>query len=462
VKARSKGIRRIAVGVGVGLSFAAAATGNARAASSNVTLDPAPVPGMWPAASPGPFVQSLLTRETQHPTGVRSISRSSWWGGPVVASTGETVTIYVSDRFNQDESIRLSWANFFAWLYHGSELSRITIYQAPLDEVEEICGPEAAGCYSSSREIMVFPGDVGTGPESDIGAHEYGHHIAANRRNDPWVAVDWGPKRWATVVGVCTRVAAGTAFPGDEGDHYTLNSGEAFAEAYRFLNIQRGGTWANFPLIVDSSFAPSPDSLAAALNDVQQPWSTPPSSSWDGQFATPVVNLNATVGPRASIALKTAGGARVTSLTAGTYAITVRDLSTTDNFHLSGALGLDRRTSVAGRGRTLWRLALKPGTYRFRSDAHPQLKGSLTVTQPAASAFHPQDKSIPTLLDGSFQATVSGTANATLELIDPATGKDIVGATSGAVSTSICGQRSVQLRVAATQAGTFHVAISTP
>ena len=462
MRAGLKGIGRIAVVVGVGLSLAAAGAVNARAGSPREELDPAPVPGIWPAASPGPFVESLLARETLHPTSVRSVARSSWWGGPVVTSTGETVTIYVSDRFDQDESIRLSWANFFAWLYHGSELSRITIYQAPLDEVEEICGPEAAGCYSPSRGILVFPGDVGTGPESDIGAHEYGHHIAANRQNDPWPAVDWGPKRWASAVGVCARVAAGTAFPGDEGDHYTLNSGEAFAEAYRLLNIQRGGTWANFPLIVDSSFAPTPDSLAAALNDVQQPWSAPTSSSWDGQFSTPVVSLNATVGPRASIALKTAGGARVTALTAGTYAITVRDLSARDNFHLTAALGLDRKTSVAGRGRVLWRLALKPGTYRYRSDAHPQLKGSLTVTQPAAAAFHPQDRSIPTLLDGSFQATVSGTANATLELIDPATGKEMVGATSGAVSTSICGQRSVQLRVAATQAGTFHVAISTP
>jgi hypothetical protein len=331
------------------------------------------------------------------------------------------VTIYVSDRLNQDESIRLSWANFLAWLYHGSELSRVTIYQAPLAEVHEICGPDAVGCYSPSREILVFPGDVGQGPDSDIGAHEYGHHIAANRRNDPWDGIDWGPKRWASVVGACTRVAAGTAFPGDEGDHYTLNTGEAFAEER--LPLPEHPAWRDvgqLPLIVDPSFAPTPDSLAAVLSDVQQPWSAPTSSSWDGQFSTPVVSLNATVGPRASIALGTAGGARVTALAAGTYAITVRDVSAKDNFHLSGVTGLDRKTSVAGGGRVLWRLALKPGTYRYRSDAHPQLKGSLTVTQLAAVAFAPQDKSISTLLDGSFQAAVSGSSNATLELIDPA------------------------------------------
>lgn len=113
----------------------------------------------------------------------------------------------------------------------------------------------------------------------------------------------------------------------------------------------------------------------------------------------------------------------MTALAAGTYAITVRDVSAKDNFHLSESTGLDRKTSVAGGGRVLWRLALKPGTYRYRSDAHPQLKGSLTVTQPAAVAFVPQDTSTSTLLDGSFQAAVSGSSNATLELIDPVTGQ---------------------------------------
>jgi hypothetical protein len=308
----------------------------------------------------------------------------------------------------------------------------------------------------------VFPGDVGAGADADIGAHEYGHHIAANRRNDPWDANDWGTKRWASVVGVCTRVAAGSAFPGDEGDHYTLNPGEAFGEAYRFLNIQRGGTWANFPLIVDASFAPTADSLASVLTDVQQPWAGPASTSWDGQFSAPLVNLNATVGPRAAISLKTTAGAPVKALAAGPYAITVRDLSAKDNFHLIGSQGLDRKTGVVGRSRALWRLALKPGTYRFRSDAHPVLRGLFTVAQPAAVSFPPQEKPITTLLDGEFLAAVSGTAKATLELVDPASGADLVGATPGSVAFPICGRRSVLLRVAATRPGTFHVAVTTP
>jgi hypothetical protein len=450
------------VTIAVGLVLAGAAIPTAGGAAVAKALDPAPTPGAWPAASPGSFARSALLRQAMRPTRVGRIGRGSWWGGPVVTSTGETVTIYVSDSFPPDESTRLSWANFFAWLYHGSELSRITIYQAPLAEVQQFCGPDAAGCYSPSRQILVFPGDVGAGADADIGAHEYGHHITANRRNDPWDANDWGTKRWASVVGVCTRIAAGSAFPGDEGDHYTLNPGEAFGEAYRFLNIQRGGTWANFPLIVDPSFAPTADSLASVLTDVQQPWAGPETTSWDGQFASPVVNLNAAVGPGAVISLKTAAGTPARTLPAQTVAISVRDLSGRDNFHLTGNQGLDRKTGVVGRGRVLWRLALKPGIYRFRSDAHPVLRGSFRVTQPAAMSFPPQEKPIATLLDGDFLAAVSGTANATLELVDPATGQDLVGATPGAVPFSICGRRSVLLRVAATRPGTFHVAITTP
>jgi hypothetical protein len=453
--------------VAIGVLLALLGAVNASAASPRLVLDKARAAGSWAPGSHSVLGPLPLAREAMRPSSARRIAASSWWGGPIVTTTGETVTIYVSDRFPQDESTRLSWANFFAWLYHGSELSTVVIYQAPYDEVQEICGPDSAGCYSPSRRILVFPGDLGAGADSDIGAHEYGHHIAASRHNDPWDSNDWGPKRWASVVGVCSRVAAGTAFPGDEGDHYTLNSGEGFAEAYRILNIQRGGTWANFPLIVDSSFAPTADSLAAVLGDVQQPWSAPTVQSWDGKFAPPVVNLSATVGPRSTIGLKTAAGTPVRALAAGTYAITVRDLSTNNNFHLSGSAGLDRRTGVAGRGRVVWHLSLKPGTYRYRSDAHPGLKGSFAVTasQPSQfshAAFPPQEMSISTILDGNFQAVVSGTANSTLELVDPASGQDLVGATSGPVSFTVCGQRAVLLRVAPNQPGTFHVTISVP
>ncbi|HEY7692293.1 MAG TPA: hypothetical protein VH816_08125 [Gaiellaceae bacterium] len=440
-------LRRCAVLVALGSLLVAALAGGSIAAPRPATDAAPPLP--------------LLDRVGMRPSSVTRIERGSWWGGPVVAATGETVTVYLSDAFALDESVRAKWANFFAWLDHGAELATLTAYIAPISQVQAICGSEAGGCYNPTSRVLVIPGDLGDGVGFDIAAHEYGHHIATSRRNDPWDPNGWGPKRWATYVGVCSRVASGRAFPGDEGLNYGLNTGEAFAEAYRALEEARGGySWAHLPLVVDQSFAPDAGAEAAALADVQQPWTGPASATWEGRFSAPVVSLNASVGPSRTISLKTAAAAPARVLQAGTYAVSVRDRSAHDNFHLTGA-GVDRKTGVPGRGRAVWTLALKPGVYRYRSDAHAGLGGSITVTARTAT-FAPLDRTLPTGLDGTFQAMVSGGANATLELLDAATGQVLAGPVQGAISTTICGQRSVLLRVAARQAGAFHVVVSTP
>ena len=89
------------------------------------------------------------------------------------------------------------------------------------------------------------------------------------------------------------------------------------------------------------------------------------------------VLLKATVGPGATISLKR-GVARVRVLTAGPAVIAVVDLSTKDNFHLTGP-GVNRLTSKRARVKLSWRVSLKAGVYRYRSDATPTLKGSFTV-----------------------------------------------------------------------------------
>jgi hypothetical protein len=89
--------------------------------------------------------------------------------------------------------------------------------------------------------------------------------------------------------------------------------------------------------------------------------------------------LRGSVGPGATIGLRTAAGRKVVSLAAGPAVVRVADLSTTDNFHLIGP-GVNRATSRAGRATVIWRLRLAAGTYRYRSDAHPRLRGSFRVT----------------------------------------------------------------------------------
>lgn len=89
--------------------------------------------------------------------------------------------------------------------------------------------------------------------------------------------------------------------------------------------------------------------------------------------------LVGTVGPGFTITL-TKGGAKVTKLKAGTYVIKVADKSNLHNFRLKGP-GVNKTTSVSGKGSFTWHVTLKAGKYTFVCDPHAALmKGTFTVT----------------------------------------------------------------------------------
>jgi plastocyanin len=93
-----------------------------------------------------------------------------------------------------------------------------------------------------------------------------------------------------------------------------------------------------------------------------------------------VARLTATVGPGATISLRTATGRRVTKLRRGRYRITVRDRSASHNFHLRGP-GVNKRTAVGFRGTRTWTVTLRRGLYRFVCDPHARrMRGSFRVT----------------------------------------------------------------------------------
>jgi hypothetical protein len=92
----------------------------------------------------------------------------------------------------------------------------------------------------------------------------------------------------------------------------------------------------------------------------------------------PPKKVSAKVGPGALVII------RAKSLIAGKYWITVVDASTKDNLHLKGP-GVNRMTSIRGRGTVVWKLTLKPGRYTYRSDAHPARHGFFLV-KPKESA----------------------------------------------------------------------------
>jgi hypothetical protein len=88
---------------------------------------------------------------------------------------------------------------------------------------------------------------------------------------------------------------------------------------------------------------------------------------------TTKLKLSAAVGPGKKLSLS------AKSAIAGDYRITVRDRSSSRNFHLVGP-GVNRKTGKRFVGTATWDVTLKPGTYRYGSD--PSLTGRLVVSQP--------------------------------------------------------------------------------
>ena len=223
----------------------------------------------------------LVSRQRSTP---RAFSASTGWSGALTARQRalrrsacrlRTPARPKSQRAGRRTSTRSST---------GRSLSLLNAYIAPLSEVQKLCGgSDVLGCYGDNH--LVIPDQTTGGvAATSIAAHEYGHHVANNRLNPPWRAIDWGTKRWATALHVCERAAAGTAFPGAENGDYPLNPGEAFAESYRVLNETALGLPAAWP-ILDPSFRPDAAALDAIRQDVLDPWTAPTATTRRVRFA---------------------------------------------------------------------------------------------------------------------------------------------------------------------------------
>ena len=93
-----------------------------------------------------------------------------------------------------------------------------------------------------------------------------------------------------------------------------------------------------------------------------------------------VTKLTGTVGPGFTITLKK-GTAKVKTLKAGSYKITVNDKSNIHNFHLKGP-GVNKIiTTTPFKGTKTVTVKLKKGTYKYVCDPHAAvMKGSFKVT----------------------------------------------------------------------------------
>jgi hypothetical protein len=215
----------------------------------------------------------------------RASLAGTWRSYPI--KNGSSVSAAISNRYANtlDPQVAQSYVDFLDSLDHGSELSSLRIFVAPLDEVVAECGGQEGtlACYDSRTKMMFVPGqesDTGSSgvTTSYVVAHEYGHHIAASRSSAPFPAFSFGPKYWASYEMVCDRSIKGLLAPGNESQFYISNPGEGWAETYAQLRYPEVA-WQFNPLI-----KPDAGAFAAARRDVLTPWTANVSKVFKGSF----------------------------------------------------------------------------------------------------------------------------------------------------------------------------------
>jgi hypothetical protein len=243
-------------------------------------------PTAQPLVDQAPLGSQFKDRVTSSNPRVAHAAVSGKWAA-YPTKEGTTVSAAISDAYGGQVSpqVAQSYVDFLDSLDHGPELSSLKIYIAPPTEVTTDCGGQEGtlACYDSRTMVMVVPGEpTDTGSSgvttSYVVAHEYGHHIAAHRDNDPFSAFRFGPKYWASYELVCDRTAKGQLAPGNEQQYYLSNPGEGWAETYAQLKYP-GVEWQYNPLM-----QPTADSFAAARQDVLNPWQYAVTKKFSGSF----------------------------------------------------------------------------------------------------------------------------------------------------------------------------------
>ena len=222
---------------------------------------------------------------TSSPRLARAATSGKWYSYPI--KDGKTVQAAISDQYgNQlDTHVVQTYIDFLDSLDHGPELALLKVFIAPPTEVLSECGGQQGtlACYDSRTKVMYVPGEEpNTGSTgvtlSYVVAHEYGHHIAALRSNEPFNAFRFGPKYWASYELVCDRASKGLLAPGNEQQFYLSNPGEGWAETYAQLKYPEV-EWQYNPIM-------KPDQAAfdAARKDILNPWQKGITKVFKGSF----------------------------------------------------------------------------------------------------------------------------------------------------------------------------------
>jgi hypothetical protein len=197
------------------------------------------------------------------------------------SADGYRVEIESSPSYPPDAAADRALVDFLASRLHGPELGGLRVYVGPPGEIQRLCGGDSrvVACYSIDEGRMFVPGESVQGiPMEYPITHEYGHHVASWRWNNPWDALDWGAKHWASSMNVCTHVHDGLLFPGNQGGHYRDDPGEGFADGYAHLHYPEA------PWYFNELMRPGPLDLAAIRRDVLDPWSGPRARTFRGRL----------------------------------------------------------------------------------------------------------------------------------------------------------------------------------
>jgi hypothetical protein len=235
--------------------------------------------GSLPAAAPGapaPLFRDrvlgtgLARHPVAHAAGVASTGPEAGYR----AQDGQVVMVSVSRAVADGPAVAQRIVDFLGSRVHGLELGRLRVLIGTPTEIQSACGGDShvLACYSAGERRMYIPDrDPSAGNRAGFTrdyavTHEYGHHIANFRSNDPWPALDWGAKYWSSYEHVCAGVRARRLYPGNQGDHYLDDPGEGFADAYAHMH------YPDVPWQYNDSLRPDAGAFAALRRDILDPW----------------------------------------------------------------------------------------------------------------------------------------------------------------------------------------------
>ena len=204
---------------------------------------------------------------------------------------GYRVSVEASSSYPTDPAADQQLVDFLASRVHGPELGDLSVYVGTPAEISSSAAaiPRSSPATRSTRQRMYVPGESVRGiPIEYPLTHEYGHHVALWRSEQPpgtrWTGA---PSTGRARCDVCKQVQRHVLFPGNQGAHYWDDPGEGFADSYAHLHYPQA------PWSYNDLMRPTRRTLAALQRDVLHPWSGPryPYLPRPGRAAPPHAHL---------------------------------------------------------------------------------------------------------------------------------------------------------------------------